>query len=59
VTTRSNDTYRGVLWEKARDYLVLKGAVQMFNDAPGRTVDGDLLIFRENVELIQVFGGAD
>lgn len=57
VTTRSNDTYRGVLWEKTREYLLLKSAQQMYHDAPPRTVDGDLLIFRENVELVQVFGG--
>ncbi len=54
VNTKTGLTFRGVLWEKRRRYLVLRNAEML---KPGREavlMDGEVVIERANVDFIQV-----
>lgn len=54
VNTRTGKAFRGVLWERRRDYLVLRDAEML----PGRgetvAIDGEVIIPASNVDFIQV-----
>ena len=54
VNTRSDKTFRGILWSKRFGYLVLKNAELL--KAGGETValDGELVIFKDNVDFLQI-----
>ena len=54
VNTKSDRSFRGILWRKSWGYLVLKNAEML--KAKGETVlmDGELVIPAANVDFIQV-----
>lgn len=54
VNTKTDRAFRGVLWQKRSDYLVLRNAEML--KAKGETVplDGEVVIERSNVDFIQV-----
>ena len=61
VNTKTGKAFRGVLWERRGEYLVLREAELLA--AGGRSerrevvsVDGDVLIDRSNVDFVQVVG---
>lgn len=57
VNLKTGKAFRGVLYERQREFLVLKGA-ELF-DAPRSApvpIDGDVVIERQHVEFIQVLG---
>lgn len=56
VNTLSDQTFRGVLWEKSGEFLVLKSTEMAKNRAEWIRIDGDVVIPRESVEFIQVLG---
>ena len=54
VTTKTDRTFRGVLWRKRRGYLVLRNA-EMLRERDARVkMDGELVIERANVDFLQV-----
>ncbi len=54
VTTKSAKSFRGVLWQKRRGYLVLKQAELLRGKGETTAIDGELVIPGENVDFIQV-----
>jgi small nuclear ribonucleoprotein (snRNP)-like protein len=54
VTTRTDRTIAGLLWRKCREYLVLRNAVLMGRDRSEAPMEGEIVILRENVDVIQV-----
>lgn len=56
VTTKTQDAFRGVLWDWDRDACVLRNAEQMTNataDRPFVPVDGELVILVADVAYVQ------
>lgn len=61
VSTKDGKDFRGILWDRHGDYLVLRDAELL--QGQGRNtiqtrIDGELAVPRENVAYIQVLGGA-
>lgn len=56
VNTKSDQAFRGVLWRRRGGYLVLRQAVMLRGRGETTPVDGEVLIYRENVDFIQVVG---
>jgi hypothetical protein len=54
VNTKEGRSFRGVLWQRRADYLVLRDAVLKNPGADPIPVDGEVLIFRADVSFIQV-----
>jgi IS5 family transposase len=52
--TRTDKSFRGVLWQKRRDYLVLRGARILLANGETRAVDGELVIHQDNIDYLQV-----
>lgn len=57
VATKSGKDFRGILWDRHGEYLVLRDAELL--QGQGRTttatkIDGELVIERANVDYIQV-----
>ena len=53
VNTKTGHAFRGVLWRKRREYLVLRQAVMLVGNE-ARTVDGEALVPAANVDFVQV-----
>jgi hypothetical protein len=54
VNLVTDKAFRGVLWERTRDHLVLKQAELMEPRARPVPMDGDVVIDRAKVEFLQV-----
>jgi len=44
------------LWQRRRGYLILRQAILLRPDGDRVTVDGEVMIERDNVDFIQVLG---
>ena len=53
VNTRSGKDFRGVIWKKTGDCIVLKNAEWLSPDG-ARKLDGETIIFIKEIEFIQV-----
>jgi small nuclear ribonucleoprotein (snRNP)-like protein len=56
VTTKTDKSFRGVLWEKRRGYIVLRKASLLQGRGDAIKMDGEVVIERDNVDFIQVIG---
>jgi small nuclear ribonucleoprotein (snRNP)-like protein len=54
VNTKTNKAFRGVLWQKRRDYLVLRNAEMLKGRGETVSMDGELVVPAANVDFIQV-----
>ncbi len=54
VNTKSDRSFRGILWHKGREFLILRGAEMLRGRDVPLAMDGELVIYRENVDFIQV-----
>lgn len=54
INTRSDRAFRGVLWRKARGYLVLREAELLKSKGEVAPLDGEVVIPAENVDFMQV-----
>ena len=54
VNTKSDRAFRGVLWRKARGYLVLRDAEILKAKGETTPMDGELVVPAENVDFLQV-----
>ncbi len=54
VSTRTDRSFRGVLWRKRRGYLVLRNAEMLKGRGEVVPMDGEVVIPAENVDFIQV-----
>lgn len=56
VNLKTGKAFRGVLWERRGEYLVLRDA-QMIREREGPLpVDGELVVDKTNVDFMQVIG---
>lgn len=53
VTLKSEQSYRGVLWEADAHAFVLRSAELLNADHTSVVVDGELLVLREDVRYLQ------
>ena len=54
VNTRTGSTLRGVLYRKRRRYLVLKQAEMLRRGKEPMAMDGEVVVYADNVDFIQV-----
>lgn len=54
VNTKTDRAFRGVLWRKARGYLVLRNAELLKAKGETAPLDGEIVIESSNVDFIQV-----
>ena len=54
VSTRTDRSFRGVLWRKRRGYLVLRNAEMLRSKGETVPMDGEVVIPSANVDFIQV-----
>ena len=54
VNTKTDRAFRGVLWRKARGYLVLRDAEILKAKGETTPMDGEVMIESSNVDFIQV-----
>lgn len=56
VNLKSDRAFRGVLWRRRRDYLVLRD-VEILKPGGGTVrMDGEVVVMAENVDFMQVVG---
>lgn len=56
VNTKTDRSFRGVLWRKRSGYLVLRQAEVLKGRGEMTAVDGEVVIPAANVDFIQVVG---
>lgn len=54
VNTKTDRAFRGVLWQRARGYLVLRNAEMLKGKGETVPMDGEVMIESANVDFIQV-----
>ena len=54
VNTKTDRTFRGVLWRKRRGYLVLRNAQMLRPGGELVNVEGEIVVDAANVDFIQV-----
>jgi len=54
VNLKTDRAFRGVLWRKARGYLVLREAEMLRGKGETTPMDGEVLIESANVDFVQV-----
>ncbi len=54
VTTKTDRSFRGILWRKRWGYLVLRNAELLKERAEVMPMDGEVVIESSNVDFIQV-----
>lgn len=57
VNTRSGEDFRGVLWRATSGYLILRNAQLLRAREAPLPMDAEVVVPRENVKFLQVFGG--
>lgn len=59
VHTKDGKSIRGVLTERARDYVTVKKAELLTTQARSSVMEGEAFIFRSEISFIQVMGFRD
>lgn len=54
VNTKTDKAFGGVVWRRTGDYLVLRQAALLQAGSQPKPLDGELLIFRGDVDFVQV-----
>jgi hypothetical protein len=52
VNTKTDKAFRGVIWKKTKDCIVLKNAEWLSVDG-AKKIDGELIIFISEIDFIQ------
>lgn len=55
VNLKTDKAFRGILWQERRDLLVLRDA-ELAEHGDTTSVDGEVLIDRDNIDFVQVIG---
>lgn len=58
VNTKDGQALQGILWQRDRQYLVLKSTLLVSGHEKPIPIDGDVIVERANVSFIQVLYGA-
>lgn len=54
VNTKTDKSFRGILWRKTRNYLALKNTELLGENGSRIPMDGEVVIERANVDFYQV-----
>jgi len=54
MNTRGDEAFKGLLWQRRGEYLVLRQAVMLRGRGEGTALDGEVAIPASNVAFIQV-----
>jgi len=54
INTKTGTTFRGILYRETRRYLVLKQAQMLRQGKEPMMIDGEVIIFADNVDFVQV-----
>ena len=54
VNTKTDRAFKGLLYKKTSEYLLLRGATMLHGRDTPVALDGELVIYRENVDFVQV-----
>ncbi len=54
VNTKTDKSFKGLLWQKTSDYLILRGARMLRGRDTPIALDGELVIYRDNVDFLQM-----
>lgn len=54
LNTKTDRAFRGLLWRKARGYLVLRDAEMLRGKGEITPMDGEVVVPAENVDFVQV-----
>lgn len=54
VNTKTDRAFRGILWQKRSDYLVLRNAEMLKTKGETVPMDGEVVIGSDNVDFMQV-----
>lgn len=54
INTKSDKSFVGIIWERRRDYLILKDAQMLRPREEAIQMDGEVLIFVQDVEFMQL-----
>ncbi len=54
INTKTDRAFRGLLWRKARGYLVLRNAEILKSKGETTPMDGELVVPADNVDFMQV-----
>lgn len=54
INTKTDRAFRGLLWRKARGYLVLRNAEMLKGKGESLPMDGEVMIESSNVDFVQV-----
>jgi len=57
VSTKTDKSFRGVLWRRRRGYLVLRDAQLLKGRGEVVPMDGEVVIDVANIDFVQVLGG--
>lgn len=58
VTTKQDESFRGILWKRRRDYLVLRSVEILHGRETPVPVAGEFMFLMTEVQYIQVLYGA-
>lgn len=56
IYTKTDRTFRGVLWQRRGEFYILKRAEELRERGAIIPLDGEVLIDRANVDFMQVIG---
>ena len=54
VNTKTDRAFRGVLWDRQGDYLVLRNTEMLRGRGEVTPMDGEVVIDKDNIDFIQV-----
>lgn len=56
VNLKSGSALRGIIWRRRRGYVILRQAALLRPRESPVAMDGEVMIYREDVDFIQVVG---
>ena len=54
VNTKTDRAFKGLLYEKTSDYLLLRDVTMLRGRDTPIALDGEMVIYRDNVDFLQV-----
>lgn len=54
VNTKTDKSFRGILWKQRPGYLLLKNAELLEGSGKSVPIDGEVLVYRADVDFVQV-----
>lgn len=56
INTKSDKTFRGIIWKHNSQFVILKNVELLHSSKQATPVDGEVIIYRTDIDFIQVIG---